>query len=70
MSGGSGGGSGSFVTVDGRCTALCVIGIMGWFSGESDAFHGVRMKQVPNSSESVVSVFVVLTRPSSCFLTV
>lgn len=44
MSAGDGGGG--FVTVaigclDGRCRALCVIGIMGWFSGGSDAFDGV-----------------------------
>lgn len=42
----SGDGNGGFVIVaigclDGRSKALCVIGIMGWFSGGSDAFDGV-----------------------------
>lgn len=36
------GGGGGFVTVAIGCRALCVIGIMGLFSGGSDAFDGVQ----------------------------
>ncbi len=77
-----GGGSGGFVTVaigclDGRCRALCVIGIMGWFSGRSDAFDGVLDETGAKcTAVSCLSVcFVVKTYicirslSSSCFLT-
>ena len=63
MSGGDGGGGGGgSVTVaigclDGRCRALCVIGIMGWFSGGSDAPDGTGAKLTD-------SLFVLLFKPT------
>lgn len=42
----------------GRCRSLCVIGIMGWFSGGNDAFDGVRDETGAKFTEPLVSVFV------------
>lgn len=64
------GGGGGFVTVaiccpDGRRRALSVIGIMGWFSGGSDAFDGILDETGANfTSDSCLSVCFIVKSTS------
>lgn len=79
----SGGGGGGFVTVaigclDGRRRALCVVGIMGWISGGSDAFDGIldetgaRFSAVSGLGVCfrVKTYISISSLSSSCFLTI
>lgn len=58
MSGGAGLVAVAIGCLDRHRVALCVIGIMRWFSWESVAFHGALDGAGARFSEAAVSLFV------------